>query len=148
MNCEMCGKKEAPYKAIIEGTMLTVCKNCAKHGKILQAPKQQKPKPKQKETKEKPEITEKVIADYGQKIRQARTKKEMTQEEFAQKINIKESLLNKIENSAFKLSIPLARKLEKTLKIRLVEETEETKGEEIKKQKSQGMTIGDLIKLK
>lgn len=145
MNCEMCGRKNAEYKAIIEGTELTVCDKCAKHGKILR-----KPKPiikTKQEPQKKHEITEKIIPNYSQKIRKARVKNNMTQEEFAKKLNIKESLLHKIENSAFKPSIPLARKLEKNLKINLIEEIEDEKIE-IKKEKTEGITIGDLIKLK
>lgn len=145
----MCGKKEAEYKTIIEGTELTVCSTCSRYGKVLQKPKPiaKKRKSIAIEKKEKPEIIKKVISDYGQKIRKARTKKEMTQKEFAKKLNIKESLLQKIENSLFKPSIPLAQKLEKILKIELVEEVEEKKIE-IKKGKTERMTIGDLIDLK
>lgn len=145
----MCGKKGAEQKAIIEGIILTVCNGCSKYGKTLQKPEMRiKKKIFEKIEKQgKPEITEKIVPDYGQKIRKARTKKEMTQEEFAKIINIKESLLTKIENSSFTPSIPLARKLEKLLKIKLVEEIAEEKVE-ITKRKTDALTIGDLIKFK
>ncbi|MBN1644723.1 TIGR00270 family protein [Candidatus Woesearchaeota archaeon] len=149
MNCEMCGKKEAEYKTIVEGTELTVCAKCSAYGKVIRKP-QLAIKTKQKEgfkKQEKPEKIEKIVIDYGQKIRKARTKKEMTQEEFAKKLNIKESLLTKIENSVLKPSIPLARKLEKILKIRLVEEIEDNEKVEIKSRKTEAVTIGDLIDL-
>lgn len=148
MNCEMCGKDNAEYKAIIEGTELTVCFGCSKHGKVLKKPQMifKKKEIKRFQKQEKPEIIVKIVVDYGVKIRKARTKKNMTQEEFAKKLNIKESLLTKIENSAFKPSLPLARKLEKLLKIRLIEEVEEKKVE-IKKGKKEAVTIGDLIDL-
>lgn len=150
MNCEMCGKQEASHKAIIEGIELTVCSGCAKYGKILRKPQffAKKKEVKKTEKEKEPEIIEKIISDYGQKIKKARTQKEMTQEEFARKLNIKESLLHKIENSLFEPSIPLARKLEKMLGIKLVEQTTEQEKVEIKKGKTEGMTVGDLIKLK
>lgn len=146
MNCEMCGADNAEYKAIIEGTELTVCFKCSKHGKILRKPEvifKQKEFTRFKKQEE-PEVVEKIIPDYGAKIRKARTRKNMTQEEFAKKLNIKESLLTKIENSAFKPSLPLAQKLEKVLKIRLIEEVEETKIK-IKKEETEAVTVGDLI---
>jgi putative transcription factor len=146
MNCEMCGADNAEYKAIIEGTELSVCSACSKHGKVLRKPQmiiRQKEFARFKK-EEKPEIIEKVISDYGAKIRKARAKKKMTQEEFAKKLNIKESLLTKIENSSFKPSLPLAQKLEKLLKIRLIEEVEEEKLK-IKKSETESVTVGDLI---
>ncbi|MBD3361495.1 TIGR00270 family protein [Candidatus Woesearchaeota archaeon] len=150
MNCEMCGKEGELFKTIIEGTELIVCSSCAKHGKVLKSlrPIIEKKKEEKKIIKEKkPEITEKLISDYGRKIRKARVKKDMTQEKFARQLNIKESLLTKIENSSFKPSIPLARKLEKLLKIKLVEETAEEKIQ-ITKGETEAVTIGDLIKFK
>ncbi len=146
MNCEMCGADDAEYKTIIEGTELTVCSKCSKHGKVLHKPQMiiRKKEFARFKKEEKPEIIEKIISEYGTKIRKARTKKKMTQEEFAQKLSIKESLLNKIENSALKPSIPLAQKLEKVLKIRLIEEIEETKLK-IKKSETEAVTVGDLI---
>ena len=65
-------------------------------------------------------------------------------EEFAKKLSIKESLLNKIENSSFKPSLPLAQKLENVLKIKLIEEVEETKMK-IAKGATESVTVGDLI---
>lgn len=147
MNCELCGKTNAEYKAIVEGTELTVCFNCSIYGKIVRKARPVFKKREEQKKQEKPEIVEKVVNDYGQKIRKARTKKEMTQKEFAKKLNIKESLLHKIENSVFKPSIPLARKLEKNLKIQLIEEVEEEKID-IKTEKTERLTIGDLMGLK
>jgi putative transcription factor len=142
----MCGKDNADYKAIIEGTELSVCSKCSKHGKVLRQPQivVKKKEFQRFKKEEQPEIVVKIIPDYGSKIRKARTKKNMTQEEFAKKLNIKESLLTKIENSALKPSLPLAQKLEKVLKIRLIEEIEEEKLK-IKKSETEAVTVGDLI---
>lgn len=152
MNCEMCGKEAELYTANIEGTHLKVCKKCAGHGRILEKPKSQTAprrikKPAKKEEPEEKELTEAVTEDYAKKIRDARTKLEMTQKEFAKKINEKESLLHKMETGSFKPPIPLAKKLEKILNIKLVEQREEEKVVMPKQKKSSGpLTIGDMIK--
>ena len=148
----MCGKEAELYTASIEGVTMSVCERCAKHGKILKKPQPIiKPKPKRTRPAEPAEkeieLIEAVVDDYAKKIRSARTKAGMTQKEFAQKINEKESLLHKMETGSFKPSIPLAKKLGKMLHIKLVEEREEEKIKMPKTEKSGAVTIGDLIKL-
>lgn len=151
MNCEMCGKEtEDLFTAVIEGTNLKVCERCAKHGKIIEKikppvlPKKIKKivQPKEPEI----EIVEAVVDDYAKKIRDARSKAGMTQKEFAKKINEKESLLHKMETGAFKPSIPTAKKLQKMLHIKLIEEREEEEIEMPKEKKGGALTIGDILK--
>ena len=151
MNCEMCGKEtEDLFTAVIEGTNLKVCERCTKHGKIIEKikpsvlPKKIKKivQPKEHEI----EIVEAVVDDYAKKIRDARSKAGMTQKEFAKKINEKESLLHKMETGAFKPSIPAAKKLQKMLRIKLIEEREEEEIEMPKEKKGEALTIGDILK--
>lgn len=140
MNCELCGKQDSLFKAIIEGTSMQVCKNCGRFGKILAMPVvQQKKKVVQKQ-----EPLLDIVDDFAQKFREAREKSGLTQKEFAMKINEKESLLAKLETGAIKPAIPLAQKLEKLLRIKLVEE--QVEGTIKKHKKSDVLTIGDIIK--
>ena len=149
MNCEMCGKETELFNATVEGVNMKVCKRCAGHGKILAKarPKvvprriQRSAKPAQPEV----EIVEVVFEDFAKRIRDARTKSGMTQKEFARKINEKESLLHKMETGGFKPSLPLAKKLEKVLKIILIEKREEEKLVMPKGKKGGALTIGDLL---
>lgn len=140
------------YKALVEGTELTVCDKCARLGKGAKLIPQLSPRQEQKQQKEvlrlrkkEKEIIETIAHDYSQKIRKARMRLEMTQEEFAKKLGIKESVLQKIENSEFEPPIDMAEKLEKLLHIKLIEEIEQ-ENVEIKKEKTSAMTIGDIIK--
>jgi len=146
MGCDMCGKEGQLFKALIERTELTVCKKCGDHGKILR--KISPPKPAIKKTIEaKKEIIETITSDYSKKVRNAREKLGMTQEEFAKKIKEKESVVHKIETGIFEPSIPLAKKLGKILHIKLIETLEEETAP-VAKGKSTALTIGDLLNSK
>ena len=149
----MCGKKtEELYNALVEGISLKVCEMCAKHGKITEKVRPQTPAKKIKKTTAQPkpaekEITEAIAEDFAKKIRDARSKSGLTQKEFAKKINEKESLLHKLETGAFTPPILLAKKLQKILQIKLVEEIEEEITTPQKSGKEGPLTIGDLLKL-
>ena len=149
-NCELCGQEKELVQAEIEGIGMFVCRNCARFGQVKESPEVQVKAVKKiikKSTYSEPhlEVTETIAPDYAQKIRKAREKIGLTQEEFAKKINEKESLLHKMETNSFEPSLPLARKLEKLLGIKLIEKIEEKKLI-LPKGSSEGLTIGDLIK--
>lgn len=144
VNCELCGNSGNLVKAIIEGSLLNVCENCAKFGKaiiIKQASLPSKPI-KQKTT----EIINIINPDYPKLIKESREKLGLKQEDLAKKIDEKLSVIHKLETGQLQPTILLAKKLEKTLNINLIEVYQETHEELNLKDK--GLTIGDLIKLK
>jgi putative transcription factor len=153
MNCEMCGKGTELCTASVEGVVMKVCSKCSGHGKIIRRPQpriipRRINRPTLSSVSEpEVELVEAVVEDYAKKIRDARSKAGLTQKEFAKKINEKESLLHKMETGSFKPSMPTAKKLEKILQIKLVEQREEEKLK-MPASKSAGgaMTIGDMIK--
>ena len=69
MECEICGKEvpeHNPIRAKIEGSVMVVCKECSKLGKIQKAP----PKPKfrkqeksKRNQKDQPQLETKVIQE-------------------------------------------------------------------------------------
>jgi putative transcription factor len=145
MQCDMCGRETSLVKAKVEGTILDVCKNCARFGEIVrvQKPIQLKKTPIRKlQTKERILV---VVPDYYKLIKQARSKLGLKQEEVADKISEKHSLYHKIENGQMKPSLSLARKLEKFFSIKLVEEFEDNP-KLSSKSNSGTLTIGDLIR--
>lgn len=144
-NCELCGKETKLIRAEVEGIVLNVCQGCAKHGKAIRAP--QAPKPSRRRTEAAPEIVEELVTDYSDRIRKARERKGMTQEEFAKMLNEKESIVQKIENGTFRPTIDKAKKFQKILNISLIDATEETPVK-IGKSKSEALTIGDILKVK
>jgi len=151
MQCEMCGSEERLYKTNIEGTILNVCKACSKFGTIIGSVKieiEEKKEKKIKEIEKEPEkeVIQLVVDDFANKIRKKREKLGLKQEEFAKKINEKESVIHKLETGEFKPSLDLAKKLERTLGITLIEEYEE-EGKATKTESAK-LTVGDLIKIR
>lgn len=149
----MCGKEDQLFKTEIEGTELNVCKACSRYGKVITLIKvevKQEKKPKivgKKEGESQKEVAFTIVEDYANRIKKAREKLGMKQEEFAKKINEKESLIHKIETEHFEPNISLAMKIERFLKIKLIEQYEES---HIKKAEaeSDSFTIGDILKTK
>lgn len=151
-NCDMCGRAEQLVIALIEGVEMSVCRNCASFGQILQMPKsfslknsfaRQKP--------QEPQIVEQIVEEYALKIKQAREKRKLNQEEFAKMLNEKESVLHNIEAGKQKPSMELAKKLEKNLGISLIEiiEPDELSPNISQERRPKGpMTIGDMLLLK
>lgn len=153
MQCEMCGKEiELIYKSKIEGTLLKVCKECAKYGKIIESAKIKTDIELKKEAKPEkppePEIIETLVEDFPQKIKNKREKLGLKQEDLAKKINEKESIIQKIESSHFTPPIKLAKKIERFLEIRLIEEIEESRPISVQKGGGEGFTLGDFVKIK
>ena len=154
INCDLCGKvDERLNRVLIEGIELNVCSACSKFGKVLApvhrpSPKEQhKQFQKQMQAQEKEEKVELLVENYADIIKKRRESIGLTQKDFANKINEKESIIHKIETGAFEPQLALAKKLEKALGIRLIEEYEE-KHEAHKKNKEEGFTLGDFINVK
>ena len=150
----MCGKEDRLYKTDIEGSIINVCGNCSRFGKIISEVRVVTREPIKtdkgiKFIKAQPEkeLIQVIVPDYAQMIKQKREQLGLKQEDFAKQINEKVSLLHQIETGHFEPNIDLARKLEKALKIKLVEEHEEvhSAGARIK---SDSYTIGDFINVK
>jgi putative transcription factor len=151
--CELCGAEfPRTRKVFIEGTPLNVCSNCAKFGT---------PVTKEQETKESPIIerlqrkqyrprdiyerdVDVLVGDYYSRIREARMKLDISQEELGKRLNEKWSIINKLETGDIRPDDKLVVKLEKTLGIKLREKFTQSKVE--KKTTGQALTIGDLIR--
>jgi len=148
--CDMCGSEEKLFRTDIEGSVLNVCSSCAKFGKIIAAvpevirQKQKRPEAKPDATPSKSELIQIVSDDAAQKVREKRQRLGLKQKQLAKAIAEKESLIQKIESGQFIPSISLARKLERYLKIRIVEQHEE-KHDHAFRAKGSSLTIGDML---
>jgi putative transcription factor len=160
LRCEVCGHKihTEPVTALIEGARLTVCVECAKHGKIIhqevalpKPPLKKAPGPmpvvQRKPLAPSVQITQELTQDYANKIRLAREKLALTHEELGKKINEKASVLRNLEVGKMEPNNQLASKLEHMLKIKLLVPILEEKAVQIPKSANQELTLGDLVEI-
>ena len=145
--CEICGKAGGDYYIAIEGAKLYVCASCAKLGKVLRAPSPPAPQKKFVEKKQSARKELELVPDFGARIRNARVKMHLERAVLGEMINEKESFLERVENEKTMPGETLARKLEKALGIKLLEEVTYTEGGEGGR-KGGGVTLGDIVFLK
>lgn len=140
MNCELCGKQRELVLALVENSEMKVCSDCSRFGKVLREIEEIKEEEKKFEEEE---FVEGIVEDYSKIIKEKREKMGMKQDEFAKRLNIKESIIHKIETGVLEPSIEIARKLENFLRIKLITEY----NVRYKKIGTDGkvMTLGDLI---
>jgi len=119
---------------------MSVCNQCSSFGSVIR-----RPRTINKQVVERKEApVELLVPDFGTIIKNAREKRNLTQEEMAHKIQLKTSLLQNIEREHTKPSFKIGKSIEKFLNQRLYETQKE---EEITSNKSSedSLTIGDLI---
>lgn len=146
----MCGKQTELFKTNLDGAIMDLCSGCANFGKVIHRIEKPKSVIRRKKQEPKPGAPEKILVivdDYSKKVRKARERLKLKQEEFAKRIAEKESVIHKLETGQFEPSIKLARKLEKLLGIVLIEEHKEAP---VKREKteSEDFTVADLVKIK
>ena len=122
-NCEICGKREAAAVALIEGARMSVCTSCSRYGKIVHRLRddEEPEAPVQSSAPRALQETDEIVEDYAELIRKKREELSLPREVLAEKINEKESYIEKIEKGRLTPTISVARKLEKELGIKLVE---------------------------
>ena len=162
MDCEVCGSLifGNGYHITIDGAELVVCRECstlktspsrprpdalrsarsptgASQKKTLPLPPRRRPtEPTMPEGRE-------LVQDYGQVIRRAREALQLSQEDLGRKIAEKNSVLQKIEGGRFVPPEALVQKLERALKIRLVQEASEVPTDG-KAAQPEELTLGDV----
>lgn len=170
VQCEMCGTETgAPKTVKIEGAELDVCADCADFGTEVRTQQSSSTSTKYSTSSSSSSTTssgssgssggstrrrrdmfdemEEVATDYDDRIRNARESKGLSQEELANQLNEKASLIRKIERGDVLPSDTVQRKLEKALGISLTEGASEDS--EWESGSSMGTTtLGDVVKRK
>lgn len=141
MDCEVCGARQARRKAKIEGIVLTVCDKCAGLGKEVPAIKKVKAKGPARLPEE---MEQALVHDFAAAIRKRREAAGLTQEKFAARLGLNPNIIRRIEGG-WEPPLAVARKIEKQLKLRLIEHA--PPGGNTGRPKGKGLTIGDIIKL-
>src|SRR3989344_4859125 len=142
--CDMCGRQGGLVTAEVEGVEMNVCQNCARYGTVRRKPDAVRVSP-QKMHKEQPF---RVTHHYAGVLRQAREKQGLSQEDFARFLQERESIIAKWEQGRMQPSVEVARRLEKTLGVMLVEEELEQAFVQEKIPKGDGFTLGDFMKVR
>lgn len=154
MQCDMCGMDSYLSLTKVEGTTLKLCKDCSKYGTVIE-----KIYPEQKREPQSPikflkksdddGMEQMIVDDYAERIKNAREKKGIKQEDFAKEINEKESVIHHLETAKMKPNITLAKKLEHFLGITLIEEIEQQDHRNFSSnKKTETFTLGDVIKIR
>ncbi|MEK6936981.1 MAG: helix-turn-helix domain-containing protein [Nanoarchaeota archaeon] len=146
MGCDLCGYSGELFNAQIEGSMMSVCRNCLKFGVLIEKKRDfnVEKAAKIKFIKEEPVVL--LKEDYNLIVKELREKQNFTQEDLAKKLNEKLSLIHKIENKDIRPNDEVVKKFENFFKVKLTQEYME---EKMKLDfKNNALTIGDLLKLK
>jgi putative transcription factor len=144
MDCEICGIEGADYLVQVEGAKLHVCHSCSGTGKMLRAPQQQR---KVEDSAPRGRIEIEVVDGYGPLIADARKKMGLPLEVLAERISEKHSFLERVEHEKMLPDEKLARKLEKELGIKLLQEVASGTAVDVKDRQGAGMTLGDILEI-
>lgn len=163
--CEICGRaiKGKALRVLVDRSEMLLCPSCAKrHGKILgtyaasrrqpqsvvTSPYRTRPyRVRTRPTRRREENYE-VVEDYAERIREAREEMGLTREILARMVGEKESTIRRIESGKLTPSIDLAKKLERVLKITLLQPVSE--GLEALREEGEEyyLTLGDVVEFK
>ncbi|MCK5474768.1 MAG: TIGR00270 family protein [Candidatus Aenigmarchaeota archaeon] len=142
--CDLCGRQvNRIVKCRVEGSVLSVCTNCSEYGSVIKAPK-----PVFSRSVSDSVLPESIVPDAASRIRRAREKQNLSIELLAQKMKEKESVLHRIEQGKFIPPINLARKIERVLRIVLIDKGGADLAELDSPKATGALTLGDLLKEK
>lgn len=155
MQCEICGKVTDVHvqlkEVLIEGVAMKVCAKCESLGTPVNRNRSFSGgfQPKRSTHSEKliPQEEEEISLkpDYGSIIKKKREELGVKQEALAKMISEKESMVHKIESTSPVINVNIARKIEKILKIKILEEGGDSAGVSEKHRSDGSLTLGDLI---
>lgn len=162
MNCEICGRKiiGKPKLVKVGGTFLYACDECAKRLKRIPQPEQNFEPVKKvvtgNKTTEKKKITSKQIEselklkpikDFAKIVKEAREKQGLSILQLSTAVGLKESTLKKIEAGKIIPPIESIKKMERALKVVLLEEEKEEPNIEtsLPKSKTTNLTLGEVL---
>jgi putative transcription factor len=159
MQCEICGAeiRGKPICITIDNSELQVCQKCAPYGKPVdkRTPVSRKVSPVVRtvpRTERKPRkdffdiLKDELLDNYDQIIRESREARGWSQEDLAENIKEKASLIKKIERREIVPEDSVRKKLEHTLNIKLTERVEAAEQEVSRMRKD--TTLGDIVKIK
>ncbi len=136
--CEVCGSplRTGPNRVEIDGAIMIVCNNCVKLGRPVGGPVVRDARPSQVQSSFRPAQSSfvgsspelEVDPEYNLKIRQAREKLGLSQEDLGRMLNEKLSVIRMVESKKLKPDPVLTRKFMHHLKVNLLVPMSELEG--------------------
>jgi len=163
--CEICGRPIRGRARVVrvEGSELRVCEECARFGREVarpsvgsgrrerggRRPPRRAPRPRRRRPRGFDPFREgyELVPDYADRVREARERKGWSQEELAERVGEKVSVIRRIEAGKMEPDVNLARRLEKVLEVDLLEPLEATEAE-TSGSGSEGLTLGDVVEIR
>lgn len=144
MDCEVCGKSNVVAVTLIEGAKLNTCIACSRMGKQLHRLEQTSGKQVFTPTSS-PMESEEIVENYSAVIKRRRESLSLSLTDLAHKINETVGFLDHIEKGKLIPTIALAKKLEKELKIKLIETNASVGASVINNPSFKEATLGDIL---
>ena len=164
MECEVCGIQIVgkAMNIVIDGAKLVVCSDCAQFSKSTPQTHMEEPAEVKKAPSPVPRVRRPIIRpvetpisdnlelveNYGSLVRKARESMGLTHDELSRKAGAKVSVLQKLETGKMVPDQDLAKRLEHTLKIRLLQPTQKVSVDEKFAAKPAELTLGDVVSTK
>lgn len=174
VQCEMCGAETSSPKTVkVEGAELQLCDSCSQFGTEVKTQETSSTSTKYSTTSDSASTSssggssssssrssgtrrrsdmfdqmDEIAQDYDQRIRRAREAAGMSQEDLANDLNEKASLIRKLEQSDILPNDDIRSKLERKLDISLAEGESSEDSEWESGSSTDGYTLGDVVKRK
>lgn len=123
--CDICGSTRETRKTSLEGADIEACLSCVPGKKEGSYGPRKNFKKDFKKRPELPKVNFEFVDDFGDIIKKAREKADITQKDFGLMVNEHSSVIQKIEHNDLKPRLGLAKKIEKKLKIRIINKIEQ-----------------------
>jgi len=134
VRCELCGEeiRGRAYLGIVDRAELLLCERCAKRavkayplGAQKAGQRKQAPRPPARAVRAGPAVVEEVVDNFAEVVREARERAGLTRDALAAMVGVKVSVIRRIEEGTLVPPVDLARKLERVLKVKLIEVVDE-----------------------
>ncbi len=149
--CEVCGR--SAYRLVqvsIEGSVVKACPSCSRHGEKVPV---RKPRyhpariPRRAPPSKRREAVLEPVPGYGDLLRERRLDLGLTQEELGKRLKEKASVVARLEAERMNPSEALAKKIERHMGIKILEEVEE-QADSGYRPSGGDLTLGDIVKIK
>jgi putative transcription factor len=144
----MCGRKEATYLVKVAGAKMIACPRCAEHGEIIdeiaEAPKPAEARRIERQKTQIVQKTEEIVENIGEIVRKKREELGLKQEDLGKKVSEHDSLIRRIEHGYIP-DLGVARKLQKFLDVKLIEEVKASEQELTSNKSGGALTLGDIM---